>query len=72
MPLRRRKAAQKPANTENAKAENKESLADLQARAGTDYGIVNADQMSEAQLRSEMKAIDGQPATADKDSEPEE
>jgi len=33
---------------------------DLVEKARSEYGIVNADQMSESQLKSEMKTIDDQ------------
>lgn len=37
----------------------------LVEKAQVEYGIVNADQMSEEQLRAEMKAIDDQAASAE-------
>lgn len=40
-------------------------MGELQDKARNEYGITNADDMSETQLKAEMKAIDDQPKTAD-------
>lgn len=45
-----------------------ESLEDLQIRAKEEYGIVNADSMDEEQLKAEIKLIDDQPSSVDKES----
>lgn len=45
--------------------ETENKLVELQERARTEFGIVNADQMSEQQLKAEIKALEGQPDTAE-------
>lgn len=40
-------------------------MGELQDKARDQYGITNADEMSEAQLKAEMKTIDDQPKSAD-------
>lgn len=49
---------------ENSKKASRDELVE---KARTQYGIGNADQMSDSQLKDEIKAIDGQPKTADKE-----
>lgn len=56
-------------NQDNAQAEEakRNSREKLVEKARTEYGIVNAENMSNAQLKSEMKALDDQSKSQDQD-----
>lgn len=59
--------AKKKSAAKAAPKENKVSYNELVEKAGSEYGISNASEMSEKQLRAEVKAIDDQPSSADKE-----
>jgi co-chaperonin GroES (HSP10) len=56
---RQRNGADK-AETAAKEAAPKVTVEELREKARTEYGIVNADAMSEKQLKAEIKAIDNQ------------